>query len=333
MKPSAVASKSSAAFSLFSLGSLAMMVLSSVVYLFSGDSYRGVPSHWLVLTGWQWMIWAVVFGGLAIAATVISSGLAKSEAAEARLRQEQIQAEQAAAEASQLHQQNQSSLRRTLADANSSALASLDCLPGHLETANEHLRQAEIDWKERVFNPFWTSIEGCACSLANFKSEVSNIEVQSQRFANAARQFEGRAEPFAVSAISVAAMQSFKATSDHMAQFTRRAQGDIDFANIFEMWRGNAIMESGFASLRSAISSMGRDIAGQIASLGSSIGSLSQSIDSNTRQVSDAISHQTALATLQHNESQATRKQSLNHEKIVADRLRNIENGYKPMFG
>jgi hypothetical protein len=135
-----------------------------------------------------------------------------------------------------------------------------------------------------------------------------------------------------VTTISVESMSSYSTTYDIMAKFTRRAQGDRDFANIFELWRGNAIMERGFANLQSAIQRMSMDISSQISSLHFSLDEMSRSIDHQTSQVAGAVAHQTTMSGLHHADMQRALEASQRHEQTIANRLWNIERGYKPLF-
>jgi hypothetical protein len=211
--------------------------------------------------------------------------------------------------------QRQAELKRQINGAVATAGQLLDTLPNHLNGATRGLVQAEVDWRERVFNPFWTSIEGCACSLAEFKQAIEGIAAAARQYRAAAAEYAGPVPPFPVTAISVESMNSYSTAYDIMVKFTRRALGDRDFASIFELWRGNAIMERGFANLQSAVQQMSMDISNQISSLHSSLDGISLSI-------LGAVKHQTAVSQRQHAETLAAVQR---HEALIASRLSAIQ--------
>ena len=287
-----------------------------------GDPY-GMP-------GGTWFGYAVAVG---IAGLVLRAGssLAKGhenglvKAQNERVAEARRLADERARRASDQQQLLQSAER-----ANSAALAALERLPSHLENAAQFLKQADIDWDERIFNPFWTSIESCAMSLAAFDSDLENINRVAGDYATAESGYEGVLPPFSVTGVGVDAMDAYKKICDHMSKNTRRALGDIEFANIYENWHGNRIMAAGFKNLRSAINEMSSSIASQISSLSSRVGSMSQSMDS----LSGAVNHQSnvlsvnASTTAFHNaELLRAAKDSVYHEKQIANRLRRIDIG------
>jgi hypothetical protein len=318
------------------MASLAMMVVSSIYYLFSGDGFSAVntdaPSHWLIMTGAQWFFLAVGLGIASLVLRICSSSALKSEKKTAEEARKREQAANEKKRAEENYAQRQATLKNSINAANTRAARALDRLPGRLEAAQDHLQQAEVDWRERVFNPFWTSIESCAVELAKFRKDIEDIGSCAAEYDAAVKEYDSVPPAFSVTTISVTAMASYNSLNDAMAKFTRRAQGDRDFANIFELWRGNAIMENGFANLRSAIQQMSSNISSQISSLGSRIDSINDSLERQSDRVSHAIEHQTSMSSYHQTELTQSLKESRRHEKIIADRLYNIERGYKPVF-
>ncbi|WP_040862834.1 hypothetical protein [Nocardia niigatensis] len=318
--------------------SLVMMVVSSVVYLFSGDG-NGViastpgSSHWLIMTGFEWFLLAVAAGVAGFVLSGISARLGKAERAQEQAAREIVAAadrkaqEKAWAEAERRRIQQE--LNDTVRDANRSASSALDRLPGHLQAAMDFLGQAEIDWKERVYNPFWSSIEGCTVKLSDFKDDVETIESSANRYLAAAPRIEGLVPPFSVSEVSVAALDAYEGIYDALAKMTRRALGDIEFATIFEAWRGNAIMEKGFSGLRAAVTQMGTAIAGELSTLRSSIDQLGRSVHSGLSDISAvvrgqsaALADQSAAMSQFHEENMQFERDRARREQIVVDQIR-----------
>lgn len=306
--------------------SFVMMFVSSVLYLFS--------DAWLIMTGANWFFLSafLVVGGIAL--SIASSQFGKAEAraaAEAaeRAREEAFQQQEAEA-----HAKRQEDLYAIVEQSNRSATVALDRLPIHLEEAKSLLGQAHIDWEERVYNPFWTSVEGCAVKLADFQKDVENIHNLARQYETAASECERSVPPFAVTSVSVDAMSVYKNIYDALSKDTRRALGDIEFASIYENWHGNRIMAAGFSDLRTAVNQMSNSIASQLSSLNSSVGSMSREIGSLAGAVevqSSVLSGHVSTVASQNAELIRSARQSASHEKTVANRLWNIEHGYKSM--
>ncbi|WP_157180035.1 hypothetical protein [Rhodococcus sp. P14] len=307
--------------------SLFLMCASSLYYLMS--------TEWMVLTGANWFFLALFLGAAGIVFSVIASGARKSEAKAEREEAERRQAEQAKRASEEAYRQEQDRLITRVTRANQSATEALGRLPMHLEEAKAFLHQSEVDWRERVYNPFWTSLEGCALKLKAFQDDIVYIHSMADQYSEAAARYDGVVPPFSVTDVSVSAMQSYKTIYDAVAKATRRAMGDIEFANIYESWHGNRIMAAGFSDLRSALSEMSVSISSQISSLHSSLGNISAGIGSLTGAVnsqSSILNGHASISASQNAELIRASKVSAQREKDAAKRLWNIEHGHKSAF-
>ncbi|MCV7110933.1 hypothetical protein [Mycolicibacterium setense] len=338
MKPSEVFGRLRSLAVLAAIASAFMVVISSVHYMMtfkaptpSNNLTHGV-GDWLVFPWYGWTFVAALFLVAVLVLGVMRAQSQKTEANQAAAVRAGEQAARDRATAAANYARRQTELKNQIDNANSTAANLLDSLPDHLYRATMHLHQVEIDWNEHVYNPFWTSIEACACCLAEFKHAIEGIIRCAQQYRNAASEYDDVVPPFAVTSISVEAMNSYKGINETMAKFTRRAQADRDFANIFELWRGNAIMESGFANLRSAVQLMSQQISAEISSLHSTLDGVSKAINAQSREVSGAIAHQANINSLHHADVQRSLQESLRHEKKIANSLWNIERGYRPPF-
>ncbi|OUS97353.1 hypothetical protein CA951_03125 [Rhodococcus sp. NCIMB 12038] len=320
------------------IGSAFMVVFASIFYFFTSPTDFDKERHpekegtWLLFTGYGWMKAAAILAVLALIFYVMESVSKKVEDAadaEQRQRDEKERQERAAREQDASRQQQ---LKNSIENANATALRMLNSLPDDLANAVAALERADVDWKERVYNPFWNSVEECACHLDAYKKAVQEIDSCADRYKDAARDYNGQVPPFAVSSISLESLQSYAAISDAMAKYTRRAQGDRDFAQIFEMWRGNAIMERGFANLQTAVRQVGAQISSQISALSSSIDGIAGSIDNQSHSMIASINRQSAMQSEHHSNLERSLNASQQHEKQIAKRLWNIEHGYKSMF-
>lgn len=334
-KISKLAIRASIAFFLLAIASFIFHIAPDLSWdrnPFGPDSQIASDEYWIILPATSWAILGTLATIVGIASRFYSPILRRAEDDEARRKTEADRAARQAIQDGVNYQNLQRQLENSAVEANRLALYYLDSLPGHLSSAAESLAQAETDWDEHVYNPFWTSIEYCAVHLSNFSSAVQSINSASERYRNAALSYDGQLAPFSVTMISVDAMNAQRTIYERMKKMTRRAQGDVNFASIFEMWRGNKIAEKGFASLQSAITQMSSDISDQISSLRSSVEHVAKSVESQTDRVTSAVEHQTSVASMNHSELNRTLNESRRHEKIIADRLWRIEHGNNLLF-
>ncbi|MEU6564658.1 hypothetical protein [Nocardia nova] len=340
MKPSEICSRLATVAFVMSPLAFAMMFVSSIYYLFSGDGGGAVASspgssHWLIMTGFEWFALAAVSGLVGAFLSFVAGNLSKSEKARAQAeRDEKARVAREArdkAQAEAAYRQEQQDLITAVRDANSAAASALERLPMHLRAAMGFLAQAETDWEERVYNPFWSSIEDCAVELADFKEDLVTIEQSADRYLAAAPRIEGQVPAFSVSGVSVGALDAYEGIYDALSKMTRRALGDIEFATIFEAWRGNAIMEKGFTGLRAAINQMGTAIAGELSSLRSSVDNVGRSVRAGLSEMATAvdgqsarIADQSAMLSSFHDEDMRLDKDRARREREVVDEIQRM---------
>lgn len=214
----------------------------------------GQAGSWPVLNVWQWL-------AIALACGCASGFLSK-------LKDEAYKSE----EAVRLGADRQNLLTRTIDGLNVDAISLRDTLTAHLSDATRWLDQAEIDWRERAYNPFWASVQNCACSLIAYRDAIRDINKSAAKYREAAAELQYAAPPFPVTSASLASMKSYEVICTRMAALARRAQSDRDFAVIFQMWSGNSILNhSDFDDLQSAIDLMASRISREMSLLSTHI--------------------------------------------------------------
>ncbi len=175
------------------------------------------------------------------------------------------------------------SLQRIMSDADSS----ISNIPLHLEKANEFLDQAEVDFKEGAFSPFWSSIEKATLSLGGFDGDLLEIQKNLQSYSTlkleieAEQRFESpkkqiKIMPFPVSYDIKPALLTSKLITDRMNSIVREAQKDFQFSTIFEQRKTNQLLIAGFQTLANAVDGMGIRIAASIGTLSEDLKSLGE---------------------------------------------------------
>jgi hypothetical protein len=189
------------------------------------------------------------------------------------------EAERMAAEAErQRYEAQQAQLRSQLFAANEESIRAFESMPVQIEKAEKYLDEAEDDFAEGAFAPFWTSVEKAALALATFNENVSTIERNSKTFIGLTKQYRSRAPKFAVSISSTPSLRVASKTATRMSEIVRKAQRSFEFSVIYEQRKTNQILVSGFRSLAQALEEMTWRITSAVDNLTSSVDVMSKTV-------------------------------------------------------
>ena len=177
--------------------------------------------------------------------------------------------------------------RERLLAINDESLSLLESMPGCVESAENHLDQAEIDFAEGAFAPFWNSVERAVVSLAGFDESVQKLESNSCEYIDLLARCKGPVPSFAVSAVSPTRMRLATATSHRLHGVVRRAQRDFQFSVIYEHRKTNQILVAGFRNLGQAVEEMASRITASIDSLSTSVDKMTSTLDESLRRLTE----------------------------------------------
>ncbi|MHB8474566.1 MAG: hypothetical protein ACYDC8_17320 [Gammaproteobacteria bacterium] len=183
----------------------------------------------------------------------------------------------------------QTSIHSSLVEAATTSLSLFESMPRYLLTAEEFLDQAERDFKEGVFSPFWDSIEKVTLQLGAFNDGVQTITINSRKHTELAKIFKARAPRFPIDVESVRGMVAATTTSERMRFIVRKAQAQPTFAQIYEQRRTNQLLVAGFTSLATALDGMGQRISSSIESLGSQISEMSSAMENSFSALGESV--------------------------------------------
>jgi len=138
----------------------------------------------------------------------------------------------------------------------SSIESAVATLPHHIRTADKLLREAEEEYNDRAFAPFWDRIERAAASLAEFSQSVDSIRAQTTNYH---RALHGRIHNFPALRID-SVLPSPDATIREFNRLARLGQRNFEFASIWEQRRTRAILIKGFTTLGQAVNNLGETI-------------------------------------------------------------------------
>lgn len=206
------------------------------------------------------IILVVVQGNRISAATRIAEQIARREKDEEAYRLSQIQLRTA--------------LQRVVAD---SELA-LDEVRKKISEAEKALAQAELEFEEGAFAPFWDVIEVAANHLAQSNSGIEYIIQKSEEYLDGMTNLDSDPPVFQ---FGVGTLPDTTRTTDRMRIVVRNAQKNFHFATIYEQRKTNKLLIAGFTNLADALNSMGERLELSVQALSLSLTEIGRKMEEN----------------------------------------------------
>lgn len=220
-------------------------------------------------------------------------------------------------------QQARSDLRTQLAVLAEESIALFETAPKHLGAAETYLDQAEVEFRDRAFAPFWDCVEKATNALGRFDEVTRKITGHVSRYHDLAKRF-GTAPPvFPIVAESVAKLGVSVASAARLNGIVRTAQRDFEFATIYEQRRTNNILVAGFTSLAHALDRMSWHLSASIQDLTASVETMTSTLDESIRGVDSRMGDiHDALSDAARHHAQ--------RQKEALTMLDNIQRGRRP---
>jgi hypothetical protein len=274
-------------------------------------------------------VWVASLG--AVIGFIIPIVSAQRAAKEATKRREAEAAAQAAEEQRQreAERERQRQYLTSLVDLGSRSFALFEDMPTHLLTTEELLDQAESNFVEEAFAPFWDSVERAAMQLGHFDDCVRTITANAERHTDVAKDYEGTPPPFPIILDSVTGMAVATTTADRMKAIVRKAQRNFQFAMIFEQRKTNQLLVAGFTNLAQALDGMGSRIESSIDDLGGRISEMSSTLDKSFQSVGSNLKD--TLKTMHTSIEKDAAHRAERHERALT-MLDNIQRRRKPIL-
>lgn len=232
--------------------------------------------------------------------------------------------------AREAHKAAQQNYEYELIEVSNDSLQAFEALPKHLMEAEGLLDQAEYDFKDGAFAPFWDAVEQATRELSLFDEGVTNIHQNLKRYGKLSKDYEGKAPRFPIVIDSVSGMVAGNTTADRLKAIVRQAQRDFQFASIYEHRKTNQILIAGFTNLAQALDGMGRRISESIDALSSQVAYMSSSMSSSLNELSSQVTDmssslsasldgvQASLMDVDSTLSQNAKEQSERHDRALA---------------
>lgn len=190
-------------------------------------------------------------------------------------------------------------------------------LPTHIVEAERFLDQAENDFREAAYSPFWSSIEKATITLGKFDDGVRSIAFASEQSKKLIETFKLQMVVETSGLVSQSHQSVVTSTIDRLHEVVRLAQRNFQFASIYEQRKTNQILTAGFTTLAQALEGIGDRICNSLADLGSRIEDLSLQMESSIAAVGAQIDVAASQAKL--------------HSDRQWEALDNIQRGRKPV--
>lgn len=213
----------------------------------------------------------------------------KAQVAAENREEERERARQADLARAKAHEAEQQAIGKELVKLSSDSLQWFESMPKQLLNAEQFLDQAECDFKENAFAPFWTSIEKATSWLGTFDNTVLALSHSSERHGALATSFEGKPPSFPITMKSVQGMAAASTTADRLKDIVRKAQTNFQFAMIYEQRKTNQLLVAGFTNLAQALDGMGHRIATSITELSGEISAMSSAMQESFETLGDQI--------------------------------------------
>lgn len=210
-----------------------------------------------------------------------------------------------------------------------STLTAFESMPVYLRSAEKYLDQAEVDFAEVVFVPFWESIENATINLGRFDDCINAINDNSSRYVELLRKYDSVPPKFPLAPQSITKLGVGTKTAERMEAIVRRAHGKHDFADIYMQFKTNQILVAGFTNLAHALSQMTWQITTSIAILGESVDAMNSSLNKSMYAIHSRMDKIAERNFQQHSELS---ERSSEREKAALEMLDNIQRGRRPFW-
>ena len=243
--------------------------------------------------------------------------------------------------------EEQQGYRKQIIVLNGQTISLFESIPMHLKSAEKLLDQAEADFAEGAFAPFWDSIENVAEYLGRFDKSVRDITNNSSRYTALVKQYEDTPPAFSLTRQSVAKLGVGTATAERMQAIVRKAQRNFQFSQTYLQLRTNKILVAGFANLAEALAGMTSQITSSVDKLTSSVegmsnqfttsinklagsvGELTTKVDKGMGEITSRMDNITETINQQHREIMDEASGQAERQEKVVEMLDNIQRGRK----
>ncbi len=140
-------------------------------------------------------------------------------------------------------------------------------LPQSLKSASELLEQAETEYNDNAFGPFWDCVEEAAKNLVFFNNGIHQLSGNAQEYYKSLHSREHNFSLFPV----YEDIPNLKSLLEKLQTVVRKGQTNFEFATIWEQRKTHEVLIAGFRTLGEAVSNLSSTVENSISDLKNSI--------------------------------------------------------------
>ncbi len=218
------------------------------------------------------------------------------------------------------YEATQRQLRESLTHCVSSSEVTVTEIKRHIADADKALSEAEYEFAEGAFAPFWDAVERAANRLAQSDAGINSIILHSKTYREQVTRLDSSPPPFS---IAINTLPDTTRVASRMRPIVRAAQKDIHFAQIYEQRMTNKLLIAGFTNLADALNRMGERLEYSIDALTDSMSEIADTHRANTEELISSIA---SVREVMESDASARRE----HEEKQREMLDNIQRRRKP---
>lgn len=246
--------------------------------------------------------------------------------------QAQVEASRRAAEESRLrhNRQEQQRYATEMIALGDSSLNLFETMPTNLSAAEQCLDQAELDFADGAFAPFWDCIERATKELGQFDESAQQIKNNASQYTQLVPKYERTPPRFPLASRAIQKLNVAQATAARLKEIVRAAQRDFQFATIYEQRKTNQILIAGFTSLAHALDRMTSQITASIDDLIGSIDAMHSTLNKSLDAIQLRMERITTRADQHHQDTMAQSSEAAARQERALEMLDNIQRRRRP---
>jgi len=185
------------------------------------------------------------------------------------------------------HSKEQQDIYNKIISCGDNALDIYERLSSYLNSAESYMDQAERDFSESAFEPFWVSVEKAVNMLGSFNEDVNNIKRLLDQYNELMKRYESKPPHFTLSFETVYKLKICSSTTKRLEAIVRKAQCNYQFANIFVKRKTNQILVTGFKNLAQALEQMTCQLIESVDNLSTQVTNSTMSLNMRLENISN----------------------------------------------
>ena len=200
------------------------------------------------------------------------------------------------------------------------AIDTLEELSESQVAVQSFLDEAQVDFDENAYSPFWDAVENAAAEIEDWSEHLDALCDDLESYTALVSLYHGDPPQFPVSLEAFATLQEIFAENtlvNRLEALVRSGQQDYHFASIFEQRKTTAALVAGFASATDALDAVGN----QITQTTDRVSALNATVSTHSEAIQSLMADIATQAGVQHEELMLADAQHAEREKEALEML------------